>query len=833
MLCTTLDLSGQWQFREYPACARRMRDVDDNNWFAAEAPCSIFDCLAGAGMIDREQLFENPEDFEWVSSKAWLFRKTFDMPGDFSNADRIDLVMEGLDTIGSIWLNEKLIAKTNNMFIPWRFDVTSAVKKKSNCLMVKFDPSLPVAWKLAERYGQINLPQYEFPERVYVRKAQYQFGWDFCPSLPGCGIFRPVRLEAIKKGRIANVHIRTLRCSSEAADVKIDLTLDPVCSGKYSCTLKISGPDNNTQQVLTCEPDKNNGSAVFHIKNPLLWWPRTHGRPDLYSLEAELLCEGDPIDMCTQQFGIRTIRVDQSEDKFGRAFRFEINGMPIFIKGANWVPSTIFADSNNTDCEKLIKLAADANMNMLRVWGGGSYEDQKFYESCDRLGILVWQDFPFACRLYPDRQWFLTQVRHEVELAVKQLRNHPSVALWCGNNEIQWLFYQVRGRKFYSRKIFHDLLPKMLAELDPDRPYICSTPFSHSCDPNEPQSGTKHEWQIWAGYAPVSEYVKAESRIPRFLTEFGMQSLPNEQTLSMFGPAKKLTAGSRSLEKHNYQIDGSARLARYTSDLFAPPRNLEELVYFSQLTQARGIKICVEHLRANPGINSGMLFWQLNDCFPAISWAAIDYQRTPKALYYYARRFYSPIIVVITPGKNPVIQAAPALASLIHSIVINDSPRPLTGILDCRVMDFYGNATDQVSFPLSIAPFTCSTQIKLPQVMAQPKNPDSCFLLAELRNDQTLISQNSFFYLPDKYINLPDAEIETQLEKAGDNQYMLSLVSNVFAKDVRIKVPIQASVEDNFIDLMPGKKIHVTIRPQGTHDLNSSMIKLDRVRQAD
>ena len=815
----SLDLTGQWEFKEYPLSARRMRDLDVGDWLRTPVPCSIFTSLIAADKIKQSDIDANPENFSWVSEKPWIYRKTFDAPAELLECGRIDLVFDGLDTIASIWLNDKLVSRTNNMFIPFRFDVTEILKPKDNSLLVKFEPPVQYAKKLMERYTSFSESDFINPYRVYVRKAQYQFGWDWCPSLPGCGVWRPVRLEGVKKARLADLHIRTVDCNQHYADVKIETKLDVVSKETFLCKLTLSGPGQTIKHELTFKSGEDFQSTVIRIDKPVLWWPSGYGEQNLYAIDVQLLSGDEIIDRTKKFFGIRTVKLNRSPDGCGQKFQFEINGQPVFAKGANWIPASIFAGSVNTDdYEQLLNAAVRSNINMLRVWGGGYYEASEFYELCDRLGIMVWQDFMFACAYYPDRQWFIDEVKTEAVKIVKRLRNHPCVVLWCGNNEIDWMHSVSsfgKRKKFYGKAIYHKLLPRLLSELDPDRDYIPTTPLSADrANPNEPNSGTIHQWNVWSGYQPVRNYLRPPSDVPRFVTEFGFQSLPDMQTIKNFCSPEQLRIGSFPIEKHNYQLDGNSRLHRYLCDLFGTAKNLEQFVYLSQVTQARAVKVYVEHLRSHNFRNSGVLFWQFNDCCPAISWSAIDHTKKPKALYYYAKRFFSKrLITVVSELGNVKANALPQLRAL-SVVAINDSKSAaggLTATLNCRLLDLAGNMLDNVTFPIALGQFKTSAALKLPKAMVFPAAPDRTLLHLVIDKDGEKMAENFFFYLPDKYIDWPNAEITKQLSRITDSRWELKLKTDMVVKDVQINSDVPAQFSDNFIDMLPGCDYEIII----------------------
>jgi beta-mannosidase len=854
----SVDLTGKWEFREYPASARRMRDLDSAEptppkqsptlqsygdeatlrlrrpgWLETDVPCSIFNSLIAADEIKRSDIDARPEEFGWVSEKPWIYRKIFDAPDELLDCDRVELVFDGLDTIASIWLNDKLIGKTNNMFIPFRFDVKSLLKPRENWLLVKFESATQYAKRLMSRYTTFSESDFNNPYRVYIRKAQYQFGWDWCPGLPGCGIWRPVRLEGTKKARLANLHVRTVDCNHRYADIKIAVKLDTVTESRkgcltaeeFLCKLTLSCGEQVIEHNLTFRPGEDSQSAVIRIKSPLLWWPAGYGQQHLYRLKLVLLNGGEIIDQIQKRIGIRTAKLNRSPDENGEKFQFEINGQPVYAKGANWVPGSLFAGAvSSSDYEKLLSAAARANINMLRVWGGGYYEAEEFYELCNRLGIMVWQDFMFACAYYPDRLWFLEEVKKEAAIIIKRLRNHPCLVLWCGNNEIDWLHHGGhlgKGKKFYGKAIYHRILPQLAAELDPDTDYIPTTPLGEKEEFKTGLTLTTHNWGVWSGHQPVRQYHCPPEDVPRFVTEFGMQSLPSIKTIKKFCPTEQLRIGSFPIEKHNYQVDGNSRLYRYTGDLFGGAENLEEFVYFSQVTQARGVKAYVEHLRAHNFRNSGVLFWQFNDCCPAISWSAIDVTGEPKALYYYAKRFFSKLLLAVV--SEPV-KAALGLRPL-RVAVINDSEQPITATLNCRLIDLFGHILDQVALPVAIASFSTLTLPKLAKTIISPTQPDKCCLHLVIDRNGEKIAENLFFYLPDKYIDWPKVEISKRFSQITDKQWKLKLKSNAIAKDVQISTYVAAQFSDNFIDSIPPDEFEITI------DCEQSLSSIEPVLQ--
>jgi beta-mannosidase len=807
-----LDLTGQWRFKQYPVSARRMRDLDEGNWLNCSVPSSIYTSLIEAGIIDRKKLNTNPQDFFQISLEPWIYKKVFDLPDGFLKNEKIELIFEGLDTFAQIWLNGKLLARTDNMFCEYRFDVTPILLSRNNELLVKFDSAVEEGNRLMTRFGMLSKDQCSLPSRAYVRKSQCQFGWDWAPVMPGCGIWKPVRLEAFKTSAIRDVHITTIDCNKSNADIKVSVQIENFSGKSLVCNVSISdSTGRNVEKIsLNFSDEHRQASAVIKIAQPQLWWPRPYGPQHLYKLTAHL-CSGDEtIDSISKTFGIRTVKLNQTPDEHGQNFQFEINNQPIYAKGADWIPVSLLIGSAVTeDYEKLLISAAEANINMLRVWGGGIYETQDFYNLCDKRGILVWQDFMFACAYYPDRGWFTELIKQEARQNIVRLRNHPSLVLWCGNNEIDWqhaLGGLAKSKKFYGKNIYHKILPQLIHELDPDRDYIASTPLGPTDDPNGPAIGTVHQWDVWSGLKPTDDYL---SQVPRFVAEFGFQSLPCKKTMQEMLNGDKSHTADFCIEKHNYQPNGTGRLHYYINELFRPPENIDEYIYLSQVTQARAIRKNVEHLRANSNINSGVLFWQFNDCCPSISWSCLDYEGRKKALYYYARRFYSPVLVTASAQYQQQLQSKTITA--ITASVVNHSVSPLTALLLCRVIDTNFKIIDEFKRPVSVGPGGV-IKVLLPGSFASPQNPENSFVHILLQNDDQVIAENSFFYLPDKYFDFPACDVEVKAERRDKLKWKLSLNSKKMIKDLYIDCAFDADLSDNYFDLLDDKPKSITIK---------------------
>lgn len=827
------NLSGKWQFKQYPTSARRMRDLDEGSWLDCTVPSSIFTCLIDSQIINRSDLENNPEDFYQISNDQWIFRKTFDVPEDFLDTDRIELVFDGLDTYGRIWLNGKLIGKTDNMFCQWRFDVSSQLKTQGNELLVKFDSAVQEGRRLMNRFGNLDptaMPECSMLIRPYVRKSQCQFGWDWAPALPGCGIWQSVRLEAFNKSCIRDIQIATINCDSSCADIKIAVHTENFSDKPISCNISICDADGNIASSVNLDlsDGENTASTVIKITNPRLWMPRGYGDQPLYKLEAGLFCNDIQVDTSLKTFGIRTVKVNQTPDEFGTSFQFEINGQPVYVRGSDWIPITLFIGSAaEQDYEKLLELAVDANINFIRVWGGGYYETDTFYNLCDRLGIMVWQDFLFACSYYPDRQWFMDMVKKEAAQNIVRLRNHPSLVIWCGNNEIDWqhTMRSRKGQKFYGRSIYHSLLPDLVRELDPQRDYINSSPFGPAKEPNTPKCGTVHQWDVWAWMRHTDHYLKT---IPRFVSEFGFQSLPSRKTIQeLLNDVDSMHTACCSLEKHNYQINGMNRLHYYINELFAAPKNTDEFIYLSQVAQSRAIKKYVEYLRSNSHINSGVIYWQFNDCCPSISWSALDYKNRKKALYYHTRKFYAPVIVAASAQITTHRPQYKTIDAITVSAV-NNTLEQKTALLVCRLKDANLNVIDEFSRPLSIGPGIVE-KVLLPKSFTAEKKHNDTFIHIQLQGDDEVIAENVFFFVPDKYFNFTPANIAIRAEKIDELNWNLFVSGKNLVKDVHIDCAFDADLSDDYFDIVTHEPISIRITTTKPLEEILSGIKIDCV----
>jgi beta-mannosidase len=611
-------------------------------------------------------------------------------------------------------------------------------------------------------------------------------------------------LECFSQADIDNIHIRTIDCDSSYADMRIAISIRDFRANFHdplNCTLTIRCGSHKQTHTLTFDSRQNPLTTVIRIERPNLWQPRGYGSAHLYSLTAEISDGDRPLDTREIVFGIRSIRIIKGQDAESSDFGIEVNGQPIYLKGANWLPMGLFSEIDNADKKrKRLHALSNANINMLRVWGGGIYEDETFYRECDRLGILVWQDFMFASAYYPDGDWFAEQIRIEAQSVIRRLRNHPCLAVWCGNSHIDRLHYAGqlgKSKKFHGKAIFHRLLPDLLAELDPNRDYISTVPES----PTENSSSAFADlWHLWNHYIPIDTLLA--NPIPPFIVEAGFQSLPDIETLAMACPRESMAASSAAVEKQNYHTDGPQRLAHFAAEYFPPPKTIEQQIYQSQIVQARAMKKAAEALRANH-LNHGLLLWSANDFWPGAGFSMIDYRGVPKALYYYARRFFAPVLICFAPIRQNSSTPDKSI------IVINDSREPLAAQVIVEQLDMKGRMIDSSDYPIAVGPFSRTTLRTPAREFIAPVCPEKTILRLAVLYDNAILSENIYLYEPDKYLEYRPLNIDVEVIQRDEKRLSYILESRSFVKDLQLVLDAPATLSNNFLDLLPNRKYEI------------------------
>jgi beta-mannosidase len=768
--------------------------VDVEGWIPASVPGIIHQDLLAVGRIPDPFFGLNEHEVQWVGKCDWLYRCSFVVVDDFVKVgEKVTLCCDGLDTFATLWLNEVQILQCDNMFLPQRVSLNSFILPGKNELRILFESALRKGKEREEQYG--SRPAWNGDtSRLYVRKAQYHYGWDWGPTLLTAGPWRALRLE-VYQGRIADI-----ACPAEVAadlqsailslDTLLEIPGEPSAFANLALQITLYEPDGTIVHEIVLPVEQQEIHHTLTIEHPRLWWPHGYGEQALYQLTVVLRDQEKAYDQRTLRLGLRRLRLVQDPliDEPGTTFFFEVNNTPLFCGGANWIPADSFLPRITSEQYRAwLQLAADANMVMVRVWGGGIYEEDVFYDVCDELGLLVWQDFPFACGVYPAPEWFQESVRLEAEAAVRRLRHHPGLALWCGNNEDYAIAESVKliERDFPARVLYEQVLPSVCAKLDPSRPYWRGSPYGGATS-NQQTVGDRHTWEIWHG--PVAPYQNYGEYWGRFVSEFGMEAAPALATIEAVTPPEERYPQSQTLDLHNKSTDGPRRLAIYLNDNVRMPADLESYVYATQFIQAEALSTAVRSWRRRwkgPGryTTAGALIWQLNDCWPAISWAIVDYWLRPKAAYYTVRRELAPLTVGLARNR----QGGADLWA------VNGTGEQSVVSIDLQTWTLEGTLVDDKRLEVMLAAQQAS---ELETIALNQRH----IISARLYKGETIVSRATLWPEPWKYLTLPDPEIS--LQRSGADLLQVSVRRP--AKGVFLSADVGVVWSDNMLDIFPG-----------------------------
>jgi beta-mannosidase len=790
------NLDGKWLFRQ----------ADTSDWGIATVPGGVHTDLLALKRIPDPFFADNELKVQWVAEKDWEYRKTFRAEPALRREEKVFLVCDGLDTLAEITLNGSPLGKTDNQFRTWRWDVTGRLRHGENELTVLFRS--PLAYIRGRQAQRPLTGGGDIPGGPYLRKSPYHWGWDWGPKLPAIGIWQAVRLEGYSTARLADVHIRQEHANGGVI-VRVHAAVETFAEQPVRVRAVLHAPGGVHREAAAAVAC---GAADLEIMvdNPRLWWPAGMGAQDLHRLEVALESDGAALDKREYRIGLRTIELRREPDAWGESFTFVVNGVPLFAKGADWIPADSFTTRVRAgDLERLLQSARAAHMNMLRVWGGGTYGEERFYDLCDRLGILVWQDFIFACGIYPDDDAFAENVRCEAVENVRRLRHRASLALWCGNNEMEqgWSDWKwnhpddpdnQRLKAGYDR-MFHHLLPAVVAAEDPDRPYWPSSASSNEpfVDPNGQRRGDMHYWGVWHERKPFSAY---REQFPRFASEFGFQSLPPHKTIQSFTAPGDRNLTSYVMEHRQRSGPGNRVILSQMLDTFRLPKDFASLAYLSMILQAEGIRIGVEHWRRNRARVSGTIIWQLNDCWPAISWSSLDYYGRWKALHYAARRFYAPVLLSVEDI---------GLRRDLH--VTSDLTRAWKGEVRWRLETPAGKVIDQAREKFTAAPLA-DTRVCAPDFTGRidETNARETILVCELWQGRNRAAACISTFAPMKHLPLTDPGLKVIVGRVRDE-----LTFDVSAKSLALFAELALDgtdvvFSDNYFDLGAGMSTRVT-----------------------
>ncbi|HIB96648.1 MAG TPA: glycoside hydrolase family 2 protein [Candidatus Marinimicrobia bacterium] len=818
-LPTEITLTEGWLFRE----------SNSSDWFPATVPGTVHTDLLNNNLINDPFLGNNEEDLQWIEDKNWEYKTIFFVDRELMGNDVIELEFDGLDTYADVYLNEQPILKADNMFRAWRVACKKILREGENELRIHFHSPVRVGQRKLETSPYLiptsNEPKpVGYQTSVHTRKAQYHYGWDWGPRLVTSGIWRPIVLSGWSSVKIRSVFYQLNKLTEAnahySAHLEIEAAKEMQIDAHIALNSKIAGE-------VTKQTKLNKGmnflSVDFIIDNPKLWWPNGLGKQNLYQITTEVLSKGEILDSKEERIGVKTLELIREPDDVGTSFYFRINGEPVFMKGANYIPPDFFNPRATKSYEDLISAAKHAHMNMLRVWGGGVYENDDFYRLCDENGILIWQDFMFACCMVPGNKDHLENIRLEAEHNIKRLRNHPSVALWCGNNENLTGWREWGWKKQYNHsdndsvaiwetyeELFYNILPTAVETFDPGKPYWPSSPSGKKNELQNRSSGDQHEWGVWFGQMPLSHY---ESNAGRFISEYGLQALPSLETVKQFDPqhwnnglsSPVLTARQRSkMPWIEPGFDGYDMIEHYISLEYKPAKDFESFIYLSQLAQADALKRAAEAHRRNKPTTMGSLYWQLADCWPTVSWSTIDFFGRRKAGYFAIERAYREVIISASDHGDSI-----------EVSVISERLNNFQGEAIIRLR----NTEKGIYLADSIQVVTDNDQPKIIAMydkidLLSEVTAEGAILQMILLEKGAVIHQNYHLFVKSKSLILTEPKIEIQTTFQNELIH-LQLQSDVFVKSVELSsIDIEGFFSDNFFNLFPGEPVKVQFQPK-------------------
>ncbi|MDR1225352.1 MAG: glycoside hydrolase family 2 protein [Prevotellaceae bacterium] len=809
------EISSGWKFRQ----ARL------TNWYPAVVPGVVHTDLLANKIIEDPFARLNERGLQWIDKEDWIYETYFDVDEAEMAKSNVALRFKGLDVYADVYLNGEKILSANNMFREWIVDVKGKLKYHDNQLHIyfhspikidipKFD-ALPFQYRTGPDQSE-NGGIFDKRVSIFARKAGYHYGWDWGPRFVTIGIWRPVVLQAWNNLRIEDVYIRQKEVTTRQASVTTHVE---VLSDGDNPNARVVVKDNATGKVygekkVNLKKGSNSVAVDFVVKNPKLWWCNGLGKPNLYTFRADVIVGAKELDTKLITTGLRSLKTIYKPDKDGIAFYIELNGKPVFSKGANYVPQDNFLPRVTADkYEKTVMDAVNTNMNTLRVWGGGIYENDLFYELCDKNGIIVWQDFMFACSLYPSEGEFLENIKQEAIYNVKRLRNHPSIALWCGNNEVYYFWNMWSFDEDYRKQspeyekivwkqytdLFNGVLPEVVNEYSPGTFYLSSSPYNENKD--EDHNGDRHYWGVWHGNEPTSKFNTVRSR---FFSEYGFQSFPEFESVKIFAPQPEdWSITSEVMMAHqragNY---ANPRIAEYLQKEYKKPKKFEDFLYMSQVLQGDAIKIAIEAHRRDMPYCWGTLFWQHNDCWPVASWASRDYYGRWKAQHYFARDAYKDILV------SPI-----ADDTKLNIYIASDRLSATNGSLNIKVVKFDGTPVNEQTTKLE-APANASTNLLSLEVEKLLKGVDKneVFVATVFTDKAGKEYANRYFLGSQKDIDFPEVNITSSV-KAAPGGVEVTLQADKFARAVFMSIDgIDNFFEDNYFDIFPGQKISVRVK---------------------
>ena len=789
----------------------------ESDWLNATVPGCVHLDLLNHELIPDPYFGLNEQKLQWISKKSWNYRLHFTPEKELQQKKNKRLCFYGIDTYATVYLNGKKIISANNMFHPWEVDVTDIIVPGRNELNVKLRSPIN------EILPHIESMNYKLPAEndqaggtsPYTRKAPYHYGWDWGPCFVTSGIWQEVELFGWNSWFIKNIFIRQEKCDKDRADLTLEV--DIMSKNNKSGKIIIFEPKSEIYYEHSIKFSKGENKLYFDlvVVKPELWWPAGHGDQPLYDFQVTIHADGEE-EKFSKRTGLRDVAIKRVKDDKGKSFTIYVNGKPIFAKGANWIPADSFTSRlTSKDYKLLLQNVIKANMNTLRVWGGGIYESDEFYQLCDRMGILVWQDFMFACSLYPGDNEFLDSVDKEARYQVDRLKDHPSIILWCGNNEIAWAWHNWGWKEEYPEtvytqdynQLFHNVLPKVCRELDPSRLYWPSSPGDNDSLPETGQnygSGDNHFWDVWHG---GKDFRAFEDNIGRFISEFGMQSFPDPKTIDTFCDEKDKDLSSDIIKSHQKASLGNGNVEKYIDMYFPKPKDFNSFVMISQIMAGEAIKAAVEsHRRAMPYC-MGSLYWQLNDCWPVASWSSLDYYGNWKALHYYAVEFFSPILLSHVEEDDRLC---------FYVICDNDNSKKAELMMKLISFDGIIRNCETITFRV---PSNTSSKVYEVETSSLLKNvdPREVILRSSILLDGKIIKNSDYFFVSPKDLNLPEQKFKYDYEKE-QGRHLICIESLSFLCKLHVRCANDSGIFNrNFFDMIPGDIAKIEYLPSDNY----------------
>ncbi|PLX18573.1 MAG: hypothetical protein C0599_12120 [Salinivirgaceae bacterium] len=813
------------------------KSTEDTLWLDASVPGLVHTDLYNHQRINDPFYRDNEKDLQWIGRKEWVYKKEFQFSHDQLDGDQAWLEFEGLDTYADVYLNNHLIWQTENMFVGKSIRVDTFLNEGNNLLKVHFlstidkglesfglvDYKLPVSANDDDTLGGIPGKRIS----VFTRKAPYQFGWDFAPRMISAGIWKPVSLIRKPQMFIKDVQVYQNLLTTDSAEV--DIKTEIYSDVSDSVCLIVSFGKTKEKVCFAVQKGINTKLTHLKIKSPNLWWPVGYGRQDLYKVKSQIKWGDKQKDSYVLSYGLRKIKVIQEKDSVGSSFLFEVNNQRVFARGANMVPLNTFPHNvTKSEIRKMLKNALDANMNMIRVWGGGIYPDDYFFEVCDSLGILVWQDFMFACSMVPDYPGYFENFEKEAVYNIKRLRNHPSIALWCGNNEVVSAWNNWGWRKKEEKEqgkavadriwntydqLFHKLIPSIVDKYDPERFYWSSSPQSAPGVRKSDTAGDRHYWMVWWGERPFSEFY---TNAGRFMSEYGFQSIPSISSLRKFMRDNDLSLNSKGFMAHQKSTGGNNRLKNYLDLYYTSNAKFENYPYLTQLLQARAMQEAIQAHRTLKPYCMGSLLWQMNDVWPAVSWSLIDFYGVKKAAYFSVKEAFQSVTVFADTLNKPF-----------QLVFVCDEKEPREVKFECNVKRFDG--TIVTTFKDNIAVDNRLNKRWIPSFEETPIMDWSQMYLSLNYEVGTQKYEKIILLENDKNLNLPRPQFTYDM-KSSKNGAEIIIKAPVFIRSMFISFPpYDANCNVNYIDMQPNKEYKFHVSSKVSFELLQSSIRFKNV----